>query len=119
MRLDPKRVEANARAAATEDLLDRITIHRAGMDAEALPIIEKELRARGVGGEAIRAHEQLRQQAGTMEAGDFAAKCCKCARPAVARVVHWHRLWDLIPVFPRPGYFCAEHLPKRSREPGA
>ena len=112
MRFDPERVRANAKAASTEDLLDRVTVFRDGMEAEALPILEGELRARGVGEEAILRHEESRRQAGTMEAAGFAAKCSMCFRPAVTRVWHWHRLWGRIPVFPKSDFFCEEHRPK-------
>jgi len=119
MEFDPKRVEANARAASTEDLLDRVTVFRDGMEPEALPILKAELRARGVSEEAIRAHEEQRFGAGVIEAKGLAARCCQCFRPAVARVMHWHRLWGRLPVFPMLDYFCEEHRPKKpGQSPG-
>ena len=42
------RVRANVQAASTEDLLDRATVYREGMEPEALDLIEAELRRRGV-----------------------------------------------------------------------
>ena len=39
---NPERVWQNAREASTEDLLDRVTVYRAGMEPEALEIIEEE-----------------------------------------------------------------------------
>ena len=42
MRFDRQRVESNVRQATTEDLLDRITVFAAGMEGDALEIIEAE-----------------------------------------------------------------------------
>ena len=42
MRLDLDRVRANVRAAGTEDLMDRSTVWRDGMEPEALDIIEED-----------------------------------------------------------------------------
>jgi hypothetical protein len=41
-------VRENARAAPTDDLLDRVTAYRAGMEPEALRVIEEELARRGI-----------------------------------------------------------------------
>ena len=49
-----ERVRDNARKAETEDLLDRITVYRAGMEDAALEIIDEELRHREISGEDIR-----------------------------------------------------------------
>ena len=46
MLFDLERVKANVRQATTEDLLDRVTVYRAGMEDTALEVIEDELRAR-------------------------------------------------------------------------
>jgi hypothetical protein len=117
MPFDPQRVRANVKAASTEDLLDRATIFREGMEADALPIIEEELRARGVGNAAIRAHEEDRRRAGILESEGFAAKCSQCSRPAVVRVRRWHHLWRLIPIFRRSDFFCEAHRPDQIDEP--
>lgn len=45
---DADRVRANARQAPTEDLLERVTVYRSGMEPEAVEIIEAELRRRGI-----------------------------------------------------------------------
>ena len=44
--LDLDRVRQNIRQATTEDLLDRMTVYRAGMEEEALELIADELRSR-------------------------------------------------------------------------
>ena len=63
MRLDLDKVRANARAASDEDLLDRVTVYREGMEPQAVPIFEAELRDRGVGPEQIEGHAQRYQGA--------------------------------------------------------
>jgi hypothetical protein len=111
MRFDSERVRENVRAAATEDLLDRVTVYRAGMEEEAIIIIEEELRGRGVGGWDITEHE-ARRRAQTKPLADGTAQMCSfCHRPAVAEGWGWHRMWGLLPVFPRYYYYCEKHRP--------
>ncbi len=117
LELNLERVKANVKKADTEDLLDRATVYRNGMEPEALEIIEAELRSRGVGEAEIAAHEQRR--AGTVYATDgLAVKCVRCARPAVAQQWRWHRLWGVLPLFPRLLGYCDEHLPVSWRTEG-
>src|SRR5262245_10163628 len=112
MRFDPQRVLLNARQAGTEDLLDRVTAYREGMEPEALEIIEAELRRRGVGPEQIEAHARRYREEGVALPGGAAAKCSLCRRPAVARGWGWHRLWGRLPLFPRPFRYCEAHRPR-------
>src|SRR4051812_10344167 len=92
MRIDLERVRANVREAATEDLLDRATVFRAGMEPEALPIIDEELQRRGVGPAELAEHAERRKNALTGADG-LALRCQKCDRPAVYRAWGLHRLW--------------------------
>ncbi len=109
MKADPQRILLNVRQATTEDLLDRATAYREGMTEEALEMIEAELRDRGVGREEVEAHaERCRQEVLFLPDG-FAARCSFCHRPAVARGWAAHRLFGLVPLFPRRFYFCKEH----------
>jgi hypothetical protein len=105
---DAKKVQENARKASTEDLLDRVTAYREGMEPEALDIIEAELRQRGVGPEEIEAHSLRGHDILRLPDG-VAAKCSFCRRPAVESRWGAHKLFGLLPVFPRRLYFCAEH----------
>ncbi len=109
MHFDPERVLANVRKATTEDLLDRVTVYRAGMEPQALDIIEAELTARGVSAEQIREHAQLRSEHCIRLPDDTAARCSFCDRPAVEEGWDWHRLWGILPVFPRTFYYCERH----------
>jgi len=111
MRLNLERVRANVGAATTEDLLDRATVYREGMEPEALDIIERELRARGLNWDAIAEHERKRREKTLLDPQGIALKCHKCRRPAIGESWGWHRLWGLLPVFPRRFAWCAEHAP--------
>ncbi|MCC6416755.1 MAG: hypothetical protein IT429_00730 [Gemmataceae bacterium] len=107
-RFDATKVQENARKATTEDLLDRVTAQRDGLEPEAVEIIERELRARGVRAEQIADHAERYREV-VRAADGLTARCCFCHRPAVARRWRLHRLWGVLPVFPRPFYYCAEH----------
>ena len=111
MQLDLKRVRINAKAATTEDLLDRVTVYRAGMEPRALQIIEEELEARSVTTAQIQQHEQTRRKETILLPDGTAVRCTFCHRPAVAEGWGWHRLWGMIPIFPRFYHYCAEHMP--------
>jgi hypothetical protein len=113
LRLDLEKVRANVKNADTEDLLDRATIYRAGMEPAALEIIDAELRSRGVGEEAVAAHA-ARRGAGVRDADGLPMKCEKCRQPAVAEAWAWHRLWGVLPLFPRRMAFCEVHRPAAS-----
>jgi hypothetical protein len=117
MRFDAERVRANVRKATTEDLLDRVTVYRAGMEPEALDIIEGELRQRGVDLDQIEEHARRREGKGIPRADGAAARCLRCRNPAVTQEWGWHRLWGLVPVFPRRFYFCEEHRPRARQHP--
>jgi hypothetical protein len=120
--LDKQRLLVNVRQAATEDLLNRITVYRAEMEPEALAIIDRELHDRGVTPEQIEAHGQRIEQEVIWLADGLPAKCSLCPQPAVARGWGWLRLLRLIPIFPRHVYYCREHAPEdqgRAGEPPA
>jgi len=111
MRFDPERVRRNAENAATDDLLDRVTVYRSGMEPEALVLIEAELRSRGVTAADIKEHAVERSQQ-TIPLHDGTVRSCSfCHRPALAEGWRWHRLWRVLPVFPRYVFWCAVHGP--------
>jgi hypothetical protein len=115
IRFDPERVRVNVKLATTEDLLDRATVYRQGMEDDALVIIEDELRARGLSGSDIAAHAERRAQEIRLLPDGTAISCNFCHRPAMAEGWGWHRLWGLLPVFPRFYYYCREHCPPAER----
>jgi len=108
---DAQRVWVNVRKSETQDLMNRITVFRSGMEPAAVEIIEEELRNRGVGPEELRAYgDQLAGEVIVREDG-FTAKCSFCHEPAVVEGWGWHRVWDKVPLFPRYFYYCREHQP--------
>jgi hypothetical protein len=111
MRFDIERVRANVRHATTEDLLDRATVYRAGMEPEALEVIEAELQSRGVSHDQIEQHAARRDREVILLPDGTAARCSFCTKPAVAAGWGSHRLWRLIPLFPRFYYYCEDHRP--------
>jgi hypothetical protein len=114
MHINRERIGDNVRQAATEDLLDRATVYREGMEAEALDMIERELQQRGVSRDAIAEHERKRREEILFDSQGTALKCYRCRRPAVVETWGWHRLWGVLPLFPRYFAWCAEHKPRRA-----
>jgi hypothetical protein len=113
--LDIDRLRANARKATTEDLLNRVTVYRSGMEPEEVFLIEEELRSRGLTAEEILDYRERMEREVIFRDG-VAARCSFCHAPAVAAAWGWHRLWGLVPLFPRYFYYCREHRPT-SRAP--
>ena len=109
MKFDLKRVAEFIRKAETEDLLDRVTVYREGMEPAALDLMEGELDRRGVSREDIAEHDQARRETAIMLADGTALRCNYCDRPAVVRRWGWHRLWGRVPVFPRVFACCEAH----------
>jgi hypothetical protein len=114
VRLDRERVQSNVRQATTEDLLDRVTVYAAGMEMDALEIIEAELRSRGVERQEIAAHAAERARTIIPLADGTAAPCSFCRRPAVQEGWGWHRMWGVLPLFPRIYWYCEKHKPASS-----
>ncbi len=119
MRLNLERVRRNVKNADTEDLLDRITVYRAGMEPEAIRIIEEELQARQVTPEQIAEHAGRRSRDTRLLPDGTAATCSFCHAPAVAEGWDWHKLWGMVPVFPRTYRYCERHRPDRRSEQAA
>ncbi len=111
MEFDLGRLMANVRAATTEDLLDRVTVYRAGLEPEALPVILEELRRRGVTPETIVEHEETRGEV-LVDSQGVARTCARCPRPAVVCEWGFHKLFGKVPLFARPFYLCEQHRTK-------
>jgi hypothetical protein len=117
------------RTAPTEELLDRVTIYREGMEPAALDHMEGELDRRGVTRAQIADHDAKQRATAIMLPDGTAKRCCRCNRPAVrdARGWHWMKvgipfigmligrgsvpLGFSIPVFPRLHAYCEVHDP--------
>jgi hypothetical protein len=111
MQFEAEKVLTNAREATTEDLLERVTVYRGGMEPEAVRIIEAELHNRGVGPEEIERYRAEHAGQTIFLPNGVAARCSYCQRAAVAQGWAMHRLWGLLPLFPRRFYYCEEHRP--------
>jgi hypothetical protein len=114
MRLDPQRVSEDVARAETEDLLDRATVYREGMEPEALRLVDAELGRRGFGPAELEAHAESRRSTMLTGPDGLPVQCERCRRPAVVEVWDWQRLWKLVPIFPRRMRYCQEHRPPRS-----
>lgn len=110
---DPERVQANIQKADTEDLLDRVTVYQAGMEPQALEMIEAELEKRGIPPEQIAAHAQQRAEETFPRPDGTVYPCSFCHNPAVDRGWGWHWKWRILPLFPWFFYYCREHQPGR------
>ena len=109
MHFDLKQVAAYIRRADTEELLDRVTVYRAGMEPAALDLMEVELDRRGVTRDEIAEHDVARRENAILLPDGTALRCSFCDRPAVVRRWGWHRLWDRVPVFPMVFAYCDVH----------
>jgi hypothetical protein len=117
MKLDLKRVAEYIRRAATEELLDRVTVYREGMEPAALDLMEGELDRRGVTREEIAAHGARRRETAIFLADGTAMRCSFCDRPAVKQARGWHRLFGLVPIFPKLFAYCEIHSSEKKEEP--
>ena len=109
MKFDSQNVRENARKASTDDLLDRVTVYRHGMEAEALAVFEAELRERGITQAGINAHAAESEANCLRDREGVALQCRYCRKPAVVEKWGWQRLWGVLPIFPRLYRYCREH----------
>ncbi|MCS6866766.1 MAG: hypothetical protein RMJ56_09010 [Gemmataceae bacterium] len=128
MEFNLKRVAEYIRRADTEELLDRVTIYRAGMEPAALDLMEGELDRRGLSRADIRAHEAHRRATAIFLPDGTALRCSFCDRPAVQQARGWHKLHlrapfisrslhIALPLFPRLFAYCAVHLEQPASPP--
>ena len=111
LNLNLQKVCAEIGRAETEDLLDRVTAFREGMEPDAVALIEQELQRRKVNGEQIKGRLEECRRDCLFDAAGVALTCSRCRRPAVTRAIGWHRLWGLLPLFPRRTRYCKAHRP--------
>ena len=109
MLFDLERVRRNVKEATTEDLLDRATVFRNGMEPVALEIIDAELDERGYTALDIEHHARVRGETAIVLADGVAARCTFCFKPATSEGWGWHRFWGKFPLWPRYFRYCEEH----------
>jgi hypothetical protein len=116
MELNLKRVAEFIRSADTEELLDRVTVFRAGMEPAALDLMEGELDQRGITRDEIAAHNDKRLKTAILLSDGSALRCSFCSRPAAIRQWGWHRLYGHLPIFPRVFAYCQHHSKRKQLE---
>ena len=111
MHWDEQKVLLNIRQAETDDLLDRITAYRRGMEPEAIAMIERELHTRGVTAAQIAERQQEYARECLFLEDGTARMCSFCRKPAIEEGWGWHKLWGKMPLFLRRFRYCKEHAP--------
>jgi hypothetical protein len=117
LKVDTQRLLANAAQADTLELLDRVTVLREHLEAEAVEIAEAELARRGITPDEIAAHGRQWKHRVLRDASGLVWCCTLCGRAAVAEEIGWYRLWGLVPIFRRRYRYCETHW--RQRHPDA
>ena len=105
-----------AQTSTDLELLDRVTVLRPWMQADAVDYYLAELARRGIGPDEIAMHERLLKPHIMKDANGMVATCHQCLRAAVHSYLGWHKLLHLFPIMKRRFYTCAEHKP--SEPPG-
>jgi hypothetical protein len=109
MRLNLRAVAEYMRRAETEDLLDRVTVYREEMEPAAVDLIAGELDRRGITRAEITAHDRRRRATTIFRPDGTAVRCRFCSRPAVTRGRGWHRVFGIVPLYPRLFAYCDAH----------
>jgi hypothetical protein len=86
------------------------------MEPAALDLMEGELDRRGVTRQEIAEHGDARWESAIRLPDGTAQRCNFCNRPAVIRARGWHRMFGVLPVFPRVFAYCATHGPKKTKD---
>ena len=109
MEWDDQKVLLNIRKADTDDLLDRITAYRQGMEPAAVAMIEGELHQRGVTAAQFAAHQEACERECILLSDGTAAMCSFCRKPAVREGWGWANLFWVVPMIPRRVRYCKVH----------
>ncbi|MCS7158912.1 MAG: hypothetical protein RMJ19_00435, partial [Gemmatales bacterium] len=83
LELNTRRLLANAAKAETLELLDRVTVLREYLEAEAVEIAEAELARRGITPEEIAAHERKWKHRVLRDENGMVFCCSCCGRAAI------------------------------------
>ncbi|MBY0457360.1 MAG: hypothetical protein K2V38_08490 [Gemmataceae bacterium] len=126
MKLPLREIAHYTQNAPTEELLDRVTVYREGMEPAALDLMEGELDRRGVTRAQIAAHDAETRASAIMLPDGTAKRCSRCDRPAVVESRGWHR-WKArlpfvslglsLPLIPMRFAYCAFHNPDKPANP--
>jgi hypothetical protein len=97
--------------ATTEDLLERVTVYRDGMEAAALDVIETELRRRGVNYAEQSAFGTAQEKVVLRAPDGSPVRCRQCPRAAVGRRWGWRKWLGVVPLYCKLFPYCERHLP--------
>jgi hypothetical protein len=109
MHWDEEKLGLNISQAGTDDLLDRVTAYRAGMEPDAVALVEQELQKRGVTAAKVAEHRESIERECVFHADGTAKMCTFCRKPAVRETWGWHKIMGAIPIFPRLICYCKYH----------
>ena len=109
MHLDLKKVAEFVSTAETDDLLDRVTVYREGMEPAAVFLMEEELERRGIDRDQIEAHAESYEPMALRHSDGTVRRCAFCDRPAVLVRWGWLKLWRLVPILPWKVARCVDH----------
>ena len=113
MRFDIRRVAEYVHSADSEELLDRVTVYRDGMEPAALDLMEGELDRRGVTRAAIAEFEAMRRETALTRTDGTIIRCLLCDRPATGRGRGWITIMGgRVPIFPWRFPYCDTHSRK-------
>jgi hypothetical protein len=107
--IEPERRLTRIRSLSTPELLDRVTVLRDYMDADALHVLHAELAGRGIGPDEIGEHLRVMKIKVIQHRDGMPAQCSRCHRVAVISRTDWHRIWGYLPLFRRVFYYCDDH----------
>ena len=113
MELDLQKLLLNIRRADTEGLLDQFTAFRAGMEPDAIDVIEQEIHRRRVTEEQISRQREIYERECIFHTDGTAKMCSFCRKPAVREGWGWHRMLGNLPLFPRRMRYCKQHSAKK------
>jgi hypothetical protein len=111
--LDEQKLRDNIDRSDNDDLLDRVTAYRAGMEPAAIEWIERELHRRGVTAAQIQEYAETCQRDCVFDQNGSAKMCSFCRRPAVREGWGWHALLGMITIIPCWLRYCKDHDPAK------
>ena len=100
MNLPLRDIAHYVRNADTEELLNRVTVYRDGMEPAALDLMEGELDRRGITRAQIAEHDTRQRAVAIMLPDGTAKRCSCCDRPAVVETRGWYRWRARVPLLP-------------------
>lgn len=109
LEFNPDKCRESAKQSTNEELLDQVEFFGEWLEREAVRIMESELRGRGVTLLERQSHEKKWRHRVLRDREGWPKLCGQCNRAATVRKLAWAKLFGIVPLFPRPAVYCAEH----------